>query len=585
MASLESKSSRFQWEQSQPGVWERDIDECEEFYKLSTRKGDGCYPVTACASFVTESSTATTGKEDSQLRIDDALRKAWSMLNYEHPTLRSRIERDDESGKWKRTYSTFPNEDEKKCWLDLTFKVVDVEGEVIEWFNNETASFEISTLFLVGSKKEDEACRAIFLRCPHDITDGVGILQLLDRLFALAALAYEQGDKYTLPVWDDEGTRLSPCLRLAAAVPESFSEDQTNRFQDIQTRNGAIYNHPSLLGLPPSSIAATSQDKRQRVSLSVPKVTTERVLRGCKGLAPGVSVTHVFMSALALALSELQPQKEESYPVRYVNHSMMNLRPYCLEPYNTPKHAGAPYHAVSAEALGIDLDVPGSNEKNADQLKSLPQAAIKVRDFYKTIRPLSSTDEQVILAPLMFKALTPPPNSDPHAASDPPFCPVPLSSIGNVASMVAANHGPFELTNVWAASEPIGAGVAVFLGTWDGQIELSAVFDTRYHDAGYVKKFLDRILNCVYRGLGIDNEHTSATQVAVCEDTDVKKRKRADTETLDKVEGSSLQRPVKSPARSPLKERPELENVQRQASKKLVETGLDEQLEVRATAK
>ncbi|KAI2630248.1 hypothetical protein GGS26DRAFT_558499 [Hypomontagnella submonticulosa] len=485
MASLEIKSSGFQWKKSQHGVWERDIDECEMFYKLSTRKEDGCYPVTASANFVTESSitTTTTEKEDNQLRVEDALRKAWSMLHYEHPTLRSRIERDDEGNKWKRVYSTFGNEDEKKSWLDLTFKLVDVEGKAIEWFNNETASFEISTLFLVRSRKEDEHSQTIFLRCPHDITDGVGILQLLDRLVALAALAYEQGDEYTLPAWGTEEARLSPCLRIAAAVPESFSEDQTKRFHDIQTQNGAIYNHPGLLGLPPSSRVATSQDgRRQRTSVSVPKVATKRILHGCKAVAPGVSVTHVFMSALALALSELQPQKQESYPVRYVNHSMINLRPYCHEPYNTPKHAGAPYHAVSAQALGIDLNVPGSDEGEVDQLNSLPQAAIKVRDFYRTIRPVSSTDEQVILAPLMFKALTPPPDSDSHAVFEPPFCPVPLSSIGNVSSIVAARHGPFELTNVWAASEPIGAGVAVFLGTWNGKIELSAVFDTRYHD-------------------------------------------------------------------------------------------------------
>jgi hypothetical protein len=66
---------------------------------------------------------------------------------------------------------------------------------------------------------------------------------------------------------------------------------------------------------------------------------------------------------------------------------------------------------------------------------------------------------------MSFKAFTPPAGSDPHAVPDPPFCLIALSSIGNVASMVAARHGPFELTNVWAASDTVGAGVVLFLGS------------------------------------------------------------------------------------------------------------------------
>ncbi|KAI1413182.1 hypothetical protein F5Y13DRAFT_161742 [Hypoxylon sp. FL1857] len=517
MPSPEIQPPRFQWKKTEHGIWKRDIEESEIFYRGSMRKETGCYPVTGCASFVpvsSKSATTDAKENESEHYVEDAIRKAWITLCYEHPTLRSRVEYDEGNSKWKRVYTAFVDEQEQKSWFNSTFRVIDAEETPLEWFNSQEVSFEISTLFFVRSKKHHPT---IFLRCPHDITDGVGVLQLVDQLFDHAAQVYRQGANYAFPELGNEHAQLSPCLKLAAAIPESFSNAQIERFREIQAQNGAIYNHPGLLGIPSSHTTATAATtatsqygKRQRLPLLVPQATTEQILCKCKMIAPGVSVTHVFMSALAMALSELQPQKEESYPVRYVNHSMINLRPYCRDPYKGPKHAAAAYHTVSAQALGIDLVVPGSSPdaKNGVHVNGLADLAIQVRDYYKSVRPASSTDEQIMLAPLMFKSLTAPPDSDPHAVSDPPFCPVPLSSLGNINSIVSKSHGPFELTNVWAASEPIGAGVAVFLGTWDEKIELSAVFDTRYHEAEYIKEFLGRIVNCVCEGLGVGERPT-----------------------------------------------------------------------------
>ncbi|KAE8315104.1 hypothetical protein BDV41DRAFT_197926 [Aspergillus transmontanensis] len=173
------------------------------------------------------------------------------------------------------------------------------------------------------------------------------------------------------------------------------------------------------------------------------------------------------MSALELALTDLQPRKVEPYPVRYVSHSMLNLRPYCRHPYDSPDHAAAAYHTVSAQILGIYLVVPGFSDKetNDQRMDELRRIVTQVRDFFKDLRADSPTgiDEQVVLTPATLKAFTPPPSSDPHAISDLLFCPVSLSLVGNVNSIVQPIHGPFELTNVWTASELIGAGVALFL--------------------------------------------------------------------------------------------------------------------------
>ncbi|CAG7561917.1 unnamed protein product [Fusarium equiseti] len=496
----QSQMSQFAWRRSSQGVWERGIDECENFYRLFTKNDHGCYPITGCASFQIK-----TPDVDQEHRVEKALRNAWTLLRFKHPTLGSRMELDNNDGRWKRFYTPFQTDEDVNCWLQSTFKTIDSGQSALEWFNNSAPDFELPTVYLVRSD-HNAPCQTIFLRCPHDITDGVGILQLVDQLFTQASLVYAQSTAYPYPLPDDElDTRLSPSLRIAGSIPDSLSEAQMQRHEDIQSENGAVYNHHALLSLPPSSSSDTYQV--QRVAVSVPKAVSSQILANCKAIAPGVSVTHVFTAALAMALRDLQPRKQGSYAVRYVNHAMINLRPYCRPPYNSPAHAAAAYHTVSAQALGIDLDVPALADDKEYEPSQLPLVATQVRDFYNRVKPVLSQEahEQNFLAPLTFKALSPPPGSDPYVASDPPFCPVALSSIGNISSIVSAASDVFELTNVWAASQPIGAGVATFLGCWDGNIELSGVFNMQYHNRDYLETFLEAVLSYVCQGLGVDS--------------------------------------------------------------------------------
>lgn len=500
MAHSQPESASLEWQPGPNGVWERHVDEIEIFYKCLA-KGDRFHPVTATASFKTLSSGGVKDDEEAG-RSEAALRKAWIALRWKHPSLGSRIEHDSDTGRWKRVYPPLAGSHELDNWVRLAFRVVDADGSADRWCHENSTISEFATLLLVRSDGEGEAGGRVFLQCPHDVTDGVGALQLINQLFEQAALAYEQGGDHALPEWGRETARLSPCLRIAVDIPASLSGEQVAQFQEIQAQNTALYSHPCLLSLPSSS--ESSQGRIQRRVVSVTKETTDNILGRCKLIGPGVTVTNMFTAALAVALAELQPQKEERYPVRYVNHSMINLRPFCRAPYDSRDHAAAAYHTVSAQALGIDLFVPGSNEEKPDDMT--PSVARSVRDFYQSIRPNAGAEEpheQVVFAPSVFKAITPPSGVNPHAVSSPPFCPVPLSSLGRIDTMVTKSHGPFNLTSVSAFSEPIGAGVALFLGSWDGKMELSSLFNSQYHDPLYVEEFLRCIMNCVYRGLGI----------------------------------------------------------------------------------
>lgn len=366
---------------------------------------------------------------------------------------------------------------------------------------------DASTAFLVNSTRDDPAQKTVFIQCPHDITDGVGIRQLLDQLFSHATQAFEHGPKYVPADLGDVYARLSPCLRIAASIPDTTDDIHGKLFKDIQSQNQALYTHNALLGIPPSSNTVDlDYGTIRRTSISLPKTDSKAVLRSCKDVAPGMSLTHVFMSALVLALRDLQPRRDEPYSVRYINHSMINLRPYCQQSYRGADHAAAAYHAISAQALGLDLEVPSYSPDRNSEIENLERTklAMSVRDFYKVIRPVAAAEvhDQVMHAPMMFKSITPPEGIDPHYVSEPIFCSVALSSVGNIDLLVASKHGPFELTNVWAASEPIGAGVALFLGSWGGEIALSGVYNTRFHDADYIESFLVKIIHKVRGGLG-----------------------------------------------------------------------------------
>ncbi|KAG5803567.1 hypothetical protein H9Q74_010423 [Fusarium xylarioides] len=384
----DSGDTSYLWQKSPSGMWERSIDECESFYRLYTKEGHGCYPITACASFQAKPSSNDPHSHDL-----GALKNAWAFLRHKHPTLGSRIERDDETSTPKRVYKPFENNEDVDTWLSSTFNIISTDKSALEWFNDDAPIFTIPTVYIVQSKG-DASHQTLFLRCPHDITDGVGILQLLNQLFAQASRFYTQPENYSYPLPDaDLDARLSPCLRIAASIPDPLSETQVQRFHEISTNNGEMYNHPGLMGLPKTSSPGIKAElKAKRIAVSAPKRVSAQILAGCKTLGPGVSLTHVFISALAVALAEFQSRKQESYTVRYVDRPMLNIRPFCKEPYGSPDHAGAAYHAVCSHTLGIDLEAPGLAVDKDVATKTLPQIATEVRDFYNKHKPNLSVD-------------------------------------------------------------------------------------------------------------------------------------------------------------------------------------------------
>lgn len=525
---------RFQWRYTASGLWERDLDEVELFYssiaKLTREAGAGCFPVTACVNIQASVADDVTNEEAND-RIESAIQRAWVTLRYEHPSLASWTDYDEETDKWTKFYSPLPSPDrdtvgEQQQRLASTLVMVESDMTGIEWLNDDPILFQRSTLFILRPSTTETTGnghlkRTLLLRCPHEITDGIGVLHLLQQLLAHVAKAYELDDAYVMPVFGNEAKNLSPPLRTAASLPQTPTAEQLRYLNAIKNKNASLQADMPLFGLPLSAEKATA-GKRQYLPLSLSNSLSAQVLSGCK--ARGVSVTHAFSAALILALRDLQPRSDRALPMRYFNQALINLRNACRPPFDTGAYAAAVYHMLSVEGISVDVVVPaiGAEQESETKIKEFAAVTDQVRDFFATIRGSESVllSDLIAVSPLVWASITPSLSraaketssqtkseaNSPDDTAPPPFSSVSLSSIGNINSIISPNHGALLVSDAWVAAESMGPGVALFLGTWEGKSTLIASFGSNWHDTRYVKRFLRRILERMVEGLGLDGE-------------------------------------------------------------------------------
>lgn len=73
--------------------------------------------------------------------------------------------------------------------------------------------------------------------------------------------------------------------------------------------------------------------------------------------------------------------------------------------------------------------------------------------------------------------------------------------MGVIENFIAPTHGLFELHNPWITGEELGTGLGVFLGTWRGQLSLSAAYNAAWHDDKEVLEYLKNCMNLVLKCL------------------------------------------------------------------------------------
>ena len=497
--------NRFSWEMTKPGRWERDIDEVEEFYTSLAKSYEGTgrvfFAMTGFISFSVPVQPCTPFHE-TEKKVEEALKTAWTRIRFDHPTIASRVQYDSVQQKYKKIYETFTDSASQRLWLNDTFRVVPERMSGLDWCNSDPPVPALPTLFLVRPPAtNDQDFRAdLVLRSHHDIIDGMGTLLLFNNLFSLAAEAYEQPD-HRLPGFGDEWSNLSPPLRLAARIPATLSPVLEENVRGIVEHNASLKEGIEIAS-PPFQREVAVPRKHQRVAVTLSEDTTARLLEKCRSL--GLSITHAYHAAIALAIGALQERQESERTVRYISYCLINERHHCKPPYSTQAHPVSVYHSVSGRCLNIDLTVPAlrSSETTATHQDKFTAIAQKVRDYYLEIR---DDEEHIKLVPAYWAM-----SISPYPGPEPPAIParnetpsVSVSSMGVLDKIIRHTYGSFSVDNPWVTGEELGTGLGVFLDTWKGRLTLSAAYNDAWHGREEVLDFLNRCNDFAFQRLGV----------------------------------------------------------------------------------
>ncbi|KAK1774207.1 hypothetical protein QBC45DRAFT_425680 [Copromyces sp. CBS 386.78] len=272
---------------------------------------------------------------------------------------------------------------------------------------------------------------------------------------------------------------------------------------------------------------------------------------------PGTTVTHVFHAAIALTLRNMNNDGHSTsanatplhvvpgQKVRYTNYLLRNERPSCIQPYNSPAHCVSVYHSFPATKLQIDMapSVPFPQTTQNDRQAEFESILAQIREFYTAVKD-DDPQYHALLAPAIWaewtrqlgvpeEVLNGEEKMDVPRPKDVPS--VSISSMGVVDKIVKKWHslglsgseeaeesssgdmeskgkgegsqeggeeeefyerrreGNLEVRWPWVTGDELSNGLGVFLGTFDGRLEISCVYNEAWHSEAEVKDFLSSL--------------------------------------------------------------------------------------------
>jgi hypothetical protein len=503
------------WRETQPGVWVRAIDEIEHSYSSLARLYEGSgrmfFGMTGHLSVAVDVEGTSTA--EAEKRYISALQKAWLALRFSLPTIGARTVQDYETGEFTKTYKVWKGDPDKEKWLRDTFVMISTGETGVEWANKDPPAPVFPTLFIINpgkSKYGHSIQRDLVLRSPHDIIDGIGTLQLFNVYMEHFSKAYDEGDCFQTPEVDgSEVSRLSPPYRIAAEVPEVLTELHMKKLSEYAKQKVEVAQSTGnvVVMSVPYRQGATLPGVHKRTELTFSGEETAQLTTACQNL--GITITHAFHTAGAMVMRDLQEPQPDIKTGRYINYILKNERASCMYPYNTPQHATGVYHSVSGYSLVVDMRLPTQND-NADSIKEsrkqeFSRIVNQMRDFYDNVR---KDQDHSALAPTIFgtgRPQLPMPYDQVPTVPLPALSPsVSLSSMGRIDNIIKPAHGSIQVYNPWVTGEELRSGLGLFLGTFRGQLCLSAAYNDAWHGEGELVDYLQRCRRIVMHGLGIE---------------------------------------------------------------------------------
>ncbi|KAK6512440.1 hypothetical protein TWF481_001326 [Arthrobotrys musiformis] len=254
---------------------------------------------------ITPSATLTSSYSASQIKA------AWKALRYHHPAIAVTVD----SGKQELVYKS-PSPEEVTQWIEETVSI------------NPTALSARDVALLLPVPRSGEihwlpGTNEVILHLPHEISDGIGSIILLNRFIKLLRT------QETVSTFSGEEERLPPSLLDLIGIKKWREEENYGLDSEgVQTAEGIFSKFlgsdsvaVGIRGNVDVNTVPTIPYGREEIHLSPEE--TAAVVSACKDA--GITVTNAIMAANALTIQQYDP--DGSKKTKISNLVSVNMRP------------------------------------------------------------------------------------------------------------------------------------------------------------------------------------------------------------------------------------------------------------------
>ncbi|CAG8979387.1 hypothetical protein HYALB_00010274 [Hymenoscyphus albidus] len=309
----------------------------------------------------------------------------------------------------------------------------------------------------------------------HWRVDALGVLMLLDRLFALLS---SSPDVQSI-VWRNDVAQISPSLEDAGASVgtgpemEKYAQDFIAHHHQVALNTG---------GLPYRG------DEKTPRTIPHSTASTTALIDACK--KRHISVTAAVHAALANTVFSLDPVKGRP---QYAAVMSVNIRPYLPAPYHTKSHACQTYVAGMTPAV----DRESTFAEKTQTLTEFYRNAYSNK-FMQALRLISGTHVKTLFAPRLAVDPEVPPQATQQRFSQ---------QSGYHRKATCSTGVKIKITNFKFGVTMMTRQLLLYLWTFKGQLNLSVNYNDAYHDTASADDFLARICQVREQELGLELVH------------------------------------------------------------------------------
>ncbi|KAL2015579.1 hypothetical protein VTK56DRAFT_5212 [Thermocarpiscus australiensis] len=487
---------------SSPICWQRPLGENERMIKWIGDRGHPIgrehWSVTAIGSFALRSDAGATTEETGSLLLSlTTLRKAWMLLRFQHPSIAATASEDTVD-------YVVPDRTALAQWAGETMKAVSSPGI--------TADDLVATLrpspYTVGFFFP--RTQQVVLHTAHWLTDGYGILHLLNAFFDALACVLSAGpdmDPAAALAWGDEHARLAPAVEELLGIPRTPTPAICAAAAECLATTALA---AGSVGLPWRRAAQQQPGGTRGVRRSLAEPATKSVLAACeaRGLRLRAAVHASLAAANFLAAEKKSPATEEDQQHQlaegggacyYTSTMRFSLRPYIP----VLSHASS-QHAAGLYTGGYFARVSGGQtwQDHASQYEAMYAAGLSSRF-------LLARRQYAVEALSRFQTAAA------AGTRQPPRSEIDISTVDDAEELVAparriilpnvyqeggepsdSDRGTdgkgvlLEVRDVCLGVECLSLETYLFFWTFRGRIEFHLVYNEAFYEAAYMAEIL-----------------------------------------------------------------------------------------------